>query len=211
MRPLCTAIVCPIISGTIVERRDHVLITFFSLREFSPSTFSCRWPSTNGPLRSERAMRFDSPRTSRGYSSTLRSLDHCGRRILRNPRTGPGTRCDTGQKGQTNRVPCAFGARSTITLQPGLHNRYNIGGCGAATARPTRTAALGFAAGRAGFTGRTRRAVLRTRGVRRELRRALRVAAIFHPPYPPRPGVSCSCQKFFRCYLRRCTITRSER
>src|SRR5205814_1822924 len=46
----------PIISGTIVERRDHVLITFFSLRVFSPSTFTRRWPSTNGPFFSERAI-----------------------------------------------------------------------------------------------------------------------------------------------------------
>src|SRR5258707_80786 len=54
--PLCTAIVCPIMSGTIVERRDHVLITFFSLRVFSPSTLTRRWPSTNGPFFSERAI-----------------------------------------------------------------------------------------------------------------------------------------------------------
>src|SRR5437763_8555090 len=54
--PLCTAMVCPIISGTIVERRDQVLITFFSLRVFSPSTFTRRWPSTNGPFFSERAI-----------------------------------------------------------------------------------------------------------------------------------------------------------
>src|SRR5579863_4375293 len=54
--PLCTAIVWPIISGTIVERRDHVLTTFFSLRVFSPSTFSRRCPSTNGPFFSERAI-----------------------------------------------------------------------------------------------------------------------------------------------------------
>src|SRR5689334_15473721 len=48
--------VCPIISGTIVERRDQVFTTFFSLRAFSPSTFSRRWPSTNGPFFSERAI-----------------------------------------------------------------------------------------------------------------------------------------------------------
>src|SRR5437763_6998022 len=54
--PLCTAMVCPIISGTIVERRDHVLITFFSLRVFSPSTSTRRLPSTNGPFFSERAI-----------------------------------------------------------------------------------------------------------------------------------------------------------
>src|SRR5579863_8734343 len=54
--PLCTAMVCPIISGTIVDRRDQVFTTFFSFRVFSPSTFSRRWPSTNGPFFSERAI-----------------------------------------------------------------------------------------------------------------------------------------------------------
>src|SRR5258708_599875 len=54
--PLCTAMVCPIMSGTMVERRDHVFTTFFSFRVFSPSTFSRRWPSTNGPFFSERAI-----------------------------------------------------------------------------------------------------------------------------------------------------------
>src|SRR5438477_11400223 len=54
--PLCTAMVCPIISGTIVERRDHVFTTFFSLRVFSASTFSRKWPSTNGPFFNERAI-----------------------------------------------------------------------------------------------------------------------------------------------------------
>src|SRR5947209_13716462 len=41
-------------SGTIVGRRDQVFTTFFSFRVFSPSTFSRRWPSTNGPFFSER-------------------------------------------------------------------------------------------------------------------------------------------------------------
>src|SRR5271169_6980233 len=54
--PLCTAMVWPIMSGTIVERRDHVFTTFFSFRAFSPSTFSRRWPSTNGPFFVERAI-----------------------------------------------------------------------------------------------------------------------------------------------------------
>src|SRR4029077_7967002 len=44
----------PIMSGRIVDRRDHVLITFFSLRAFIPSTFSRRWLSMNGPFLSER-------------------------------------------------------------------------------------------------------------------------------------------------------------
>src|SRR5215470_7120226 len=54
--PLCTAMVWPIMSGTIVERRDQVFTTFFSLRVFSPSTFSRKWPSTNGPFFNERAI-----------------------------------------------------------------------------------------------------------------------------------------------------------
>src|SRR5438876_7877665 len=43
-------------SGTIVDRRDQVFTTFFSLRVFSPSTFSRKCPSTNGPFFSERAI-----------------------------------------------------------------------------------------------------------------------------------------------------------
>src|SRR5271165_462834 len=54
--PLCTAIVCPIMSGTMVERRDHVFTTFFSFRAFRPSSLSRRWPSTNGPFFNERAI-----------------------------------------------------------------------------------------------------------------------------------------------------------
>src|SRR6201993_3553148 len=54
--PLWTAMVCPIISGTIVDRRDHVFTTFFSFRAFRPSTFSRKWPSTNGPFFVERAI-----------------------------------------------------------------------------------------------------------------------------------------------------------
>jgi hypothetical protein len=54
--PLCTAMVWPMKSGTIVERRDQVFTTFFSLREFSPSTLTFKWSSTNGPFFSERGM-----------------------------------------------------------------------------------------------------------------------------------------------------------
>src|SRR6266446_2339766 len=147
--PLCTAMVWPIISGTIVERRDQVFTTFFSLRVFNPSTFSRRWPSTNGPFFSERAM-------SLGYSSTLRKRLHCARRIFLKPRTGPGTRCDLGQNGQTKRVPCALGMRSTMTDQPGLHSLYSTGSGGTITAFTGRTGfalmAVRFADAR--FTGR---------------------------------------------------------
>src|ERR1700689_3741873 len=54
--PLCTAMVCPTISGTTVERRDQVRKTFFSLREFMPSTRDIRKPSTNAPFFVERAI-----------------------------------------------------------------------------------------------------------------------------------------------------------
>src|SRR6201981_321941 len=54
--PLCTAIVWPTISGMMVERRDQVRSTFFSLREFIASTFDCRWLSMNGPFLVERAI-----------------------------------------------------------------------------------------------------------------------------------------------------------
>ena len=54
--PLCTAIVWPTISGTMVERRDQVRSTFFSLREFMASTRVCRKLSTNGPFFVERAI-----------------------------------------------------------------------------------------------------------------------------------------------------------
>src|ERR1700674_3589469 len=55
--PLCTAMVCPTNSGIMVERRDQVRSTFFSLREFMPSTRVCRKPSTNGPFFVERAIK----------------------------------------------------------------------------------------------------------------------------------------------------------
>src|SRR5206468_4437015 len=50
LRPSCTAIVCPTISGKIVDVRDHVLTT-----RLSPDSFSCRTlcrsrSSANGPF-----------------------------------------------------------------------------------------------------------------------------------------------------------------
>ena len=52
--PLCTASVCPTISGITVERRDQVLMTFFSEPRFITSIFSSSDVSTNGPFFSER-------------------------------------------------------------------------------------------------------------------------------------------------------------
>src|SRR6202049_5256836 len=137
-------------SGTIVDRRDQVFTTFFSLRVLRPSTFSRRWPSTNGPFFSERAISLD-------YSSTRRKRPHCARRIFLKPRTGPGTRCDLGQNGHTKRVPCAVGMRATITDQPGLHSLYSTGSGGATTTFTGRAALLLLTTVRfadARFTGR---------------------------------------------------------
>src|SRR4051812_19231708 len=48
--------VWPTMSGMIVLRRDHVLMTRFSLRELRSSTFFNRWSSTNGPFFKLRGM-----------------------------------------------------------------------------------------------------------------------------------------------------------
>src|SRR5215207_3074389 len=56
LRPSCTATVCPTMSGMIVERRDQVLMTFFSPFEFRLSTFRRRWSSTKGPFFRERGI-----------------------------------------------------------------------------------------------------------------------------------------------------------
>src|SRR6185503_18981708 len=53
LRPLCTAMVWPTISGTTVDRRDQVLRTFLSLFRFITSTFSRRGTSTKGPFFSD--------------------------------------------------------------------------------------------------------------------------------------------------------------
>src|SRR4029079_12052174 len=51
--PLCTASVWPTISGITVERRDQVLITFFSPPRFITSIFSRSGTSTKGPFFSD--------------------------------------------------------------------------------------------------------------------------------------------------------------
>src|SRR5215470_8406003 len=123
---------------------------------------------------------------SRLYSSTRRKRPHCARRIFLNPRTGPGTRCDFGQNGQTNRVPCAFGMRSTTTDQPGLHNLYSTGSGGGATTRAGRTGlvvfvvALAVRLADARFTGRLVRR-LAARPVR-DVLVARMVSALAWPP-----------------------------
>src|SRR5215213_1587568 len=43
-------------AGTIMDRLDHVLMTFLVPFSFWPSTFFCRWSSTKGPFFRERGM-----------------------------------------------------------------------------------------------------------------------------------------------------------
>src|SRR5258708_34544460 len=50
LRPLCTASVCPMNSGKIVERRDHVRTTFFSFLSFMAVIFFLHMSSTHRPF-----------------------------------------------------------------------------------------------------------------------------------------------------------------
>src|SRR4029077_20055666 len=84
---------------------------------------------------------------------------------------GPGTRCESGQNGHTNRVPCAFGIFSTITAQPARHNRYIVWGAG------TSFEAVFLASFVTGFAAR-RVTRFRARVARRCERREVRVAVI---------------------------------
>src|SRR5437016_4272299 len=54
--PLCTANVSPTASGAIVERRDHVRMTFLLLVAMASLIFSMRCPSMNGPFFTERGI-----------------------------------------------------------------------------------------------------------------------------------------------------------
>ena len=58
MRPSCTAIVCPTISGKIVEERDQVLIMRFSPEAFIASIRVINRSCTNGPFLLGSAHRF---------------------------------------------------------------------------------------------------------------------------------------------------------
>src|SRR5688572_20591854 len=76
LRPLWTARVCPTISGTTVERRDQVLMTFLSLFRFITSTFSRRGTSTKGPFFSDRDIFFlaNGPLLPRGHLAAFSPL-----------------------------------------------------------------------------------------------------------------------------------------
>src|SRR6185312_4516750 len=74
--PLCTARVCPTISGITVERRDQVRTTFFSLRAFMSSILATRYESMNGPFFVERAI------SSQSYFFLLRLTMNLSVRLL---------------------------------------------------------------------------------------------------------------------------------
>src|SRR5436309_12633992 len=54
--PLCTKNVWPTKSGVTIERRDHVLIGFFTPELFILSIFSRRYDSTKGPFFNDLAI-----------------------------------------------------------------------------------------------------------------------------------------------------------
>jgi len=55
--PLCTKNVWPTKSGVTIERRDHVLIGFFTPELFILSIFSSRYNSTKGPFFNDLAIK----------------------------------------------------------------------------------------------------------------------------------------------------------
>src|SRR5208282_5714262 len=196
--PLCTAIVCPIISGTIVERRDQVFTTFFSFRVFSPSTFSRRWPSTNGPFFSERAI----------DSLFLHSAQAAPRRaphLLESPH-----RPRNAVRLRTKRAhkPRALRVRNPLHNhpQPGLHSLYRTGSGGGTTTFPVgRAGFVLFAAARFTtlFAGRAERfAAARRIDPRRPAVLAVRVAliafALAGPLCHHRPASSACCVTLVR-------------
>src|SRR5271154_1914787 len=118
--PLCTAMVWPIMSGTIVERRDHVLITFFSLRVFSPATLSRKWPSTNGPFFSERpidSLSPPSPQAAPLGPPHLLESPHWPRNAVR-------MRAKRANKPRALRIRCAIHNHRPARLAQLVQNRF---------------------------------------------------------------------------------------
>src|SRR5438093_10764276 len=88
LRPSCTAMVCPTISGTMVERRDHVLITRLSPRRFISTTLFIRWSSTNGPFFTERGISLAPSLPSTAHDEAVGCLGLAGPAFLLAPRAG---------------------------------------------------------------------------------------------------------------------------
>src|SRR5580700_87385 len=110
--PLCTAMVWPISSGRIVERRDQVFTTFFSFRAFSASTLRRRWLSMNGPFLSERGIGGPIPPPG-AVSPTARGV-LCGN-LARVQKRG----ATTGKKDTQSESPARFeSSRRLRPIQP---------------------------------------------------------------------------------------------
>src|SRR5579872_1788896 len=73
-------------SGMIVERRDHVRMTRFSLVELRASTFFKRWSSTKGPFFRLRGIVLLRPCSAAGAAAAAPANDHLVRRLV--ARTG---------------------------------------------------------------------------------------------------------------------------
>src|SRR5437660_11127606 len=81
--PLCTKNVWPTKSGVTIDRRDQVLIGFFTPALFILSIFSRRWGSTNGPFLSDLLISNYFFRLTRRSCMMKRSLDLCFERVLK--------------------------------------------------------------------------------------------------------------------------------
>src|SRR5437773_6084840 len=126
--PSCTAMVCPTISGTTVDRRDHVLMTRLSPRRFISSTLAIRWSSTNGPFFTERGMAGSAPSLpAAAHDELVRRLWLAGPAFLLPPWAG-GVAPAAG-------LPLAAAQR----MVDGVHGHPSDGGT---DAQPARTAGL---------------------------------------------------------------------
>src|SRR5437588_12774523 len=72
--PLCTKNVWPTKSGVTIERRDHVLIGFFTPERFILSTFSGGCTSTKGPFFTVLAIILNEKVTDRDLASWPRNV-----------------------------------------------------------------------------------------------------------------------------------------
>ena len=123
--PLWTAKVTPIISGIIVDRRDHVLMTRLPPSRAAP-TFRRRCPSTNGPFFIDRAITHPLPSVPTLHDELPRSL-------LVRPSTIP-LRRDT--PGSDRMAPLRPALTTTMRVVNGVHSHTTNRGPNALPPRP---------------------------------------------------------------------------
>src|SRR5271165_1804913 len=127
--PLCTARVCPTISGITVERRDQVRTTFFSLRWFMPSILACRCESMNAPFLVERAISLSVLLLSAGHDERI------------GPLVVPSLVAARRLAPRSYRVAAAagFALAAAMRMIDRVHDHATVGG---ANAQPAGTASL---------------------------------------------------------------------